>query len=176
MNWVGSGNVTDLISVDTLLKSHAQLTGVGSGFDSLLTAYVSAASVEIENKVGYPLRYTAVTVFQITGNDGVLNLPKNINAVTAYYYWDNNEWTEQTFTTAPVRNDFRLESELVSADIKRWFRYKLVCTAYVNTNELLKQACRMRVAEMFERREDQDVKYNDSTLDRLLRTEGIMIQ
>ena len=176
MNWVGSGDTFDLITVDALLKSHAQLMGVGDAYDTLLTAYVASASEEIEAKVGFPLRYEDVTVYQITGDSGVLKLPKNINTVTTYYYWDNNTWNAQTFATAPVRNDYQLESELVSADIKRWTRYKLVCTANLNSSEKLKQACRMRVAEMFERREDQDVKYNDNTLDRLLRTESVLIQ
>lgn len=175
MNWVGTGTATELISVDSTLKSHAQLTGAGTSYDALLTAYVAAASKEIENKAGYPLRYEAVKVFDETLNKSILKLPKNVASVTTYEYWDGEVWVEQTFTVDPVINVYQLCSEILHDEIRLYTKYRLTCVATLNASDLIKQVCRMKVAAMFEVREDHETKYNDSIGDQLLRTESVLI-
>lgn len=156
MRWVGSGTVTELLTVNDDLKAYCQLTGTGTTYDTMLTAFVKTAGDYLEKKVGYPLRYPNVTVFFETKNSCEIRLPKNVNAITTYYYKDGDEYLEQTFTDI-IRNDFQLYSELLSSEIKKNTLYKIVCTANLNTSETIKSIARAIVAEMFEQRENKQL-------------------
>jgi len=157
MRWVGSGSVTELVSVDDQLKAHCNLTGTGTTYDTILTSYVKTAGIMLEQMVGYPLRYPNVVVYYETDGCNQIILPKNINAITTYHYLDADTYTAQTFTNI-VRNDYFLYSELLSSEIKTNTRYKITCTGTVNASETIKHACRMLVAEMFENRENHNLK------------------
>ena len=157
MRWVGTDTATELISVDDTLKDHCNLTGTGTTYNTVLTAYVKAASSIIEQMVGYPLRHQAVTVYYDTMDQNCIRLPKNINAITTYYYQDGDKYVEQTFTDI-IRDNYYLYSELRSSEIKQFTRYKIVCTANLNASEVIKNACRILVAELFENRENKQLK------------------
>lgn len=157
MKWVGSGTVTELITNDDTLKSHCQITGTGTTYDLIMAVYIKAAGAIIEQLVGYPIRYPNATVYFDTTTTRAMRLPKNINAITTYYYKDGDEYLEQTFTNI-IRNDYKDYSELWSTEIKQNTSYKIVCTANLTTSDVVKQACRMLVAEMFESRENKQLK------------------
>jgi len=86
-----------------------------------------------------------------------MSIPPQL-AITTYYYLDGDAWVAQTFATTPIRNDYKLYSELVSSEIKQNTDYKIVCTATTNTSETIKSIARAIVAEMFEQRENKQLK------------------
>lgn len=159
MRWVGTDTATDLISNDATLKEFCKLTGTGTTYDAVLNTFIKAASERIEQRVGYPLRFQAVTVHFNTTDLRVIRLPKNINTITTYYYQDGDEYVQQTFTNI-IRDNYKHYTELMSSEIKENTQYKIVCTATLNASETLKNACRMLVAEMFEKRENTQLKVN----------------
>lgn len=159
MRWVGTDTAVNLISNDTLLKDFCKLTGTGTTYDNLLNTFIGAASERIEQLVGYPLRHEAVIIYFDTTDKRVIRLPKNINAITSYSYKDGDEYTTQTITTI-IRDNYKNYTELESTEIKINTRYKIVCTATLNASETIKNACRILVAEMFEKRENSQLKVN----------------
>ena len=157
MKWVGSGTATEIITVDDTLKQHCKLVGTGTTYDTLLTSYIKAAGNILERKTNTPLRWPNVTVYITTYRDCLIKLPANIDEITTYEYLQNDEWVEQTFTDI-ARSDYQLYTELKSSEIKDCTDYKITCTATLNVDEMLKNACRILVSTMFENNENQHLK------------------
>lgn len=161
-NWVPNSTSVAIVGVD-LVKKHLYISS--NEYDDLINAYILAASKEIEAKVGYPITQTNVIVYT---DD--LTLPANLT-VTKYEYLNGKTWTEQILTGVNVVAN-RLTKQLMHDDFVK-NKYKLTCNTSLTTNEVLKQAVMLLVGEMFENRENREVKTYNKQIDFLISNESI---
>lgn len=169
MRWVGTGSVTNVLSVDATLKLHLYISPTDTTYDTLLTEYIKSVGLELEYITNRPLTYTAILIHDVC-KEGKLQLPANTNTLTKLEYLDGDAYIEQTDInlTTVTRSTFQVGSEIISDLLKEGYVYKITATATVNADDRIKQAARLMLGEKFEKRQNGEVKTYSRDIDFLL--------
>ena len=151
----------------TLDEAKRHLNILDSSFDDLINDYIASAHLMLYNEAGLLIK-GAVTGYMDKWDDFRIDV-NPVDTFTIYYYDTNNVRTllnsSSYFWTNGLYSYVEMKTDLPNL-YDRDFPIEIEITTLANTDDMVKQALRMIVSDMFENRQNTIVGSNMHNLSR----------